>query len=147
MIKYRVIEDFINENECSELIEDAREFLEIKSEREVINNNRQQVISTSITYNELLKNSKIWEKLNENINSYQFYQDCLKNFDLDQNQFELKNFFFKQELNNIEKKYKKLVNKKFSYLETGTLLRLLLYRTYKQIFFKVKFLFKKKINL
>ena len=147
MLKYRVIEDFINKNECSELIKDAREFLEIKSEKEIINNNRQSIISTSITYNELLKNSRIWEKLHENINSHQFYQECLKNFDLDQNQFELKNFFFKKELNNIEKKYKKLANKKFSYLETGTLFKLLLYRAYKQIFFKVKFLFKKKINL
>ena len=147
MLKYKVIENFINENECRQLIEDNEKLLEIKSEREVINNNRQMIISTSITYNELLNKSKNWQKLHEKINSHQFYQECLKNFDLDQNQFELKNFFFKKELSNIEKKYKSLVNKRFSYLESGTLFKLLLFRTYKQILFKIKFLFKKKINL
>ena len=147
MIKYKVIENFINENECKELIEDAGKFLEIKSEREIINNNRQMIISTSVTYNELLKNAKNWETLHDKINSHQFYEECLKTFNLDINQYELKNFFFKKELGDIEKKYKNLVNRKFSYLETGTLLKLLLFRTYKQILFKIKFLFKKKINL
>ncbi len=147
MIKYKVIENFINENECKELIEDAGKFLEIKSEREIINNNRQMIISTSVTYNELLKNAKNWETLHDKINSHQFYEECLKTFNLDINQYELKNFFFKKELPDIEKKYKNLVNRKFSYLETGTLLKLLLFRTYKQILFKIKFLFKKKINL
>ena len=147
MLKYRVIENFINENECGELIEDGKKFLEIKSEREIISNNRQIIASTSVTYNELLKNSKNWENLHENINSHQFYQECLKNFNLDPNQFELKNFFFKKELSNIEKKYKNLINRKFSYLKIGTLFKLLLFRTYKEILFKIKFLFKKKINL
>ena len=147
MLQYRVIENFINENECGELIEDGKKFLEIKSEREIISNNRQIIASTSVTYNELLKNSKNWENLHEKINSHQFYQECLKNFNLDPNQFELKNFFFKKELSNIEKKYKNLINRKFSYLKIGTLFKLLLFRTYKEILFKIKFLFKKKINL
>jgi len=147
MLQYRVIENFINENECGELIEDGKKFLEIKSEREIISNNRQIIGSTSVTYNELLKNSKNWENLHEKINSHQFYQECLKNFNLDSNQFELKNFFFKKELSNIEKKYKNLINRKFSYLKIGTLFKLLLFRTYKEILFKIKFLFKKKINL
>ena len=147
MLKYKVFENFISENECRELIEDAEQFLEKKGEREIISNNRQIIASTSLTYNELLKNSKNWENLHEKINSHQFYQECLKNFNLDPNQFELKNFFFKKDLSNIEKKYKNLVNRKFSYLKIGTLFKLLLFRTYKEILFKIKFLFKKKINL
>ena len=147
MLKYKVIENFINENECRELIEDAEKFLEIKSESEIINNNRKMIISTSVTYNELLKNAKNWDKLNEKINSYQFYEECLKSLNLDPKQFELKKFFFKRELSDIERKNKNFVNRKFSYLETGTLLKLLLFRIYKQILFKVKFLFKRKINL
>ena len=122
MIKYKVIENFISENDCIDLIKDAENFLELKSEREIISNNRQMIISTSVIYNELLKNSKNWEKLHEKLYSRQFYQNCLENFNLDSNLFELKNFFFKKELNQIEKKYKNLVNKKFSYLETRSLL-------------------------
>ena len=147
MLKFRVIEDFINEIECKELIEEATRFLEIKSENEIISNNRQMIISTSVTYNELLKNSKNWEKLHEKINSHQFYQECLKNFDLNPNQFELRSFFFKKELSNIEKRYKNLVNKKFSYLETGTLFKLLLFRAYKQILFKIELVDKDKKNI
>ena len=89
------------------------------------------------------KSSVSNENLHEKINSHQFYQECLKNFNLDPNQFELKNFFFKKDLSNIEKKYKNLVNRKFSYLKIGTLFKLLLFRTYKEILFKIKFLFKK----
>ena len=147
MIKYKVIENFISENDCIDLIKDAENFLELKSEREIISNNRQMIISTSVIYNELLKNSKNWEKLHEKLYSRQFYQNCLENFNLDSNLFELKNFFFKKELNQIEKKYKNLVNKKFSYLETRSLLKLILFRIYKEFLFKIKFLFKKKINL
>lgn len=147
MLKYKIIDNFISENECKSLIEDAENFLEIKSEREIISNNRQMIISTSVIYNELLKNSKNWIKLHEKLNSHRFYEECLENFSLDLNQFELKNFFFKKELSTIEKKYKNLVNKKFSFLETKTLLKLIILRVYKQIIFKIKFLFKKKINL
>lgn len=147
MLKYKIVDNFISENECKLLIEDAEKFLEIKSEREIISNNRQMIISTSVIYNELLNESKNWDKLHEKLNSYKFYEECLKNFNLDFNQFELKNFFFKKKLSSIEKKYKNLVNKKFSYLETKTLFKLILLRIYKEILFKIKFIFKKKINL
>ncbi len=147
MLKYKVINNFISENECRVLIEDAEKFLEIKSEREIISNNRQMIISTSVIYNELLKNSVNWKNLHEKLNSRNFYEECLKTFNLDSNKFELKNFFFKNELNNIERKYKNLINKKFSYLETKTLLKLILLRIFKEMLFKIKFMFKKKINL
>ena len=51
MLKYKVVESFISENECRLLIEEAEKFLEIKSEREIISNNRQMIISTSVIYN------------------------------------------------------------------------------------------------
>ena len=147
MIKYKVIENFINEDKCSELIKDAEVILTKNSEREILNNNRQSVFSTSIIFNELLSKSKNWRDLNEKLYSNEFYLDTLKELNLDKSKFELTNFFFKNKLNSIEKKYKNLINKKFSYLKTGTLFKLLMLRVYKEILFKVKFFFKKKINL
>ena len=94
-----------------------------------------------------MKNSKNWEKLHEKLYSNDFFQKSIKSLDLDSKQFEIKNFFFKKELSIIEKKYKNLVNKKFSFLTTGTLFKLLLFRIYKEFLFKIKFLFRKKINL
>jgi Rps23 Pro-64 3,4-dihydroxylase Tpa1-like proline 4-hydroxylase len=147
MLKYKVIENFINEDKCSELIKDAEVILTKNSEREILNNNRQSVFSTSIIFNELLSKSKNWRDLNEKLYSNEFYLDTLKELNLDKSKFELTNFFFKNKLNSIEKKYKNLINKKFSYLKTGTLSKLLILRVYKEILFKVKFFFKKKINL
>ncbi len=147
MLKYKVIENFISENECRDLINDANKYLNINSEKDIISNNRQMIISTSIIYNDLLKYSKNWVNLNEKINSTEFYRDCLKNLHLESSQFELNNFFFKKKLSSIEKKYKHLINKKFSYLKTKTLFKLLLFRIYNEIKFKIMFLFKTKINL
>ncbi len=147
MLKYKVIKNFISEDECEALIHDAKNYLDINSEKDIISNNRQMIISTSVIYNELLKYSKNWKNLDQNINTKEFYEDCLKNLDLNSNEFELNNFFFKKNLSNIEKKYKYFVNKKFSYLQTKTLFKLLLYRLYNEIKFKIKFLFKTKINL
>ena len=96
MLKYKVIENFISENECRDLINDANKYLNINSEKDIISNNRQMIISTSIIYNDLLKYSKNWVNLNEKINSNEFYRDCLKNLHLESSQFELNNFFFKK---------------------------------------------------
>ena len=95
MIKYKVIENFINEDKCSELIKDAEVILTKNSEREILNNNRQSVFSTSIIFNELLSKSKIWKDLNEKLYSNEFYLDTLKELNLDKSKFELTNFFFK----------------------------------------------------
>ena len=79
-----------------------------------------------------------------------FYFDCLNNFDLNESNFELTHFFYKKKLSDNEIKYKKLINKKFSYLKISTLIKLTMYRIYKQILFKIKFMLKKnkfRINL
>ena len=147
MLKYKVIENFINEDKCSDLVNDAEAILTKNSEREILNNNRQSVFSTGIIFNELLTKSKNWKDLNEKLYSREFYLESLKELNLDKNKFEVTNFFFKKVLNNVEKKYKDLINKKFSYLKTGTLSKLLLIRIYKELLFKFKYFFKKKINL
>ena len=147
MIKYKIIDNFIEEDHCKKLVLDAQKILNTNSEKEILNNNRQLISSTSITYNNFISNSQSWLQLNEKLYSNNFYQECLKNLNINQNQFELSNFFFKKKLTEIEKKYKNLINKKFSYLKTGSLMKLLFYRIYKQILFKMKFLLKRKINL
>ena len=59
MIDYKIIENFINEDECNKLIEDAEKILNLNLEKEVLNNNRQLISSTSITYNDFLATSQI----------------------------------------------------------------------------------------
>ena len=147
MINYKIIENFIDEDYCNKLIEDAQKILNLNSENEVISNNRQIISSTSITYNNFLANSQNWSKLHEKLYSYNFYTECLKNLNIEQNEFELGSFFFKKNLTDTEKKYKYLTNRKFSYLKTSSLIKLISFRIYKQILFKIKFFLKRKINL
>ncbi len=147
MLKFKVFENFIDEDKCAKLIADAEVVLAKNSEREILNNNRQSLFSTSIIFNELISKSKNWKDLNEKLYSNEFYLESLKELNLDGSKFEVTNFFYKNKMNNLEKKYKKLINKKFAYLKTGSLIKLLSFRIYKEILFKVKFFFKKKINL
>ena len=147
MLKYKVFDNFIDKTQCSELIKDAEEILSNKSEKEVLNNNRQSIFSTSIIFNELINKSNNWKNLNEKLYSNDFFLKNVEELNLNKNNFEITNFFFKKELNGIEKKYKELINKKFSYLKTGTLFKLLLIRIFKEILFKFKFFLRRKINL
>ena len=94
MINYKIIENFIDEDDCNKLIEDAQKILNLNSEKEVLNNNRQLISSTSITYNNFLSSSQNWSKLHEKLYSNHFYAECLKNLNIGQNKFELSNFFF-----------------------------------------------------
>ena len=141
MLKFKVFENFIDEDKCAKLIADAEVVLAKNSEREILNNNRQSLFSTSIIFNELISKSKNWKDLNEKLYSNEFYLESLKELNLDGSKFEVTNFFYKNKMNNLEKKYKKLINKKFAYLKTGSLIKLLSFRIYKEILFKVKFFF------
>lgn len=147
MLKYKVFDNFIDEAQCSELIKDADQILTKNSEREILNNNRQSIFSTSIIFNELINKSTNWRQLNEKLYSDEFFLQSAKELNLNANEFQITNFFYKKVLSGIEKKYKQLINKKFSYLKTGTLSKLLILRIYKEIMFKLNFFFKKKINV
>jgi hypothetical protein len=94
MINYKIIENFIDEDDCNKLIADAQKILNLNSEKEVLNNNRQLISSTSITYNDFVATSQNWSKLHEKLYSSNFYEECLRNLNIEQNDFELCNFFF-----------------------------------------------------
>ena len=65
MIKYKIIENFIEEKTCNELVSDAKKILKLNSEKEILNNNRLIVNSTSITFHNIISYSKTWYNLNE----------------------------------------------------------------------------------
>ena len=82
MIKYKIIENFIDEDQCNQLVNDAEKILNLNSEKEVLNNNRQLIPSTSITHNNFISNSKNWSRLNEKLYSNDFYLECLNHLNL-----------------------------------------------------------------
>ena len=99
MLKFKVFENFIDEDKCAKLIADAEVVLAKNSEREILNNNRQSLFSTSIIFNELISKSKNWKDLNEKLYSNEFYLESLKELNLDGSKFEVTNFFYKNECN------------------------------------------------
>ena len=82
MIKYKIIDNFLNVEECKNLIEDAEKLLNQSGTRQVISNNREITSSTSIEFYKILKNSKSWNNLNLKISSQSFFDDCLKKLDI-----------------------------------------------------------------
>ena len=77
MIKYKIIENFLNSSDCKNLINDAENIFNNIGSREILNNNRELTQSTSIKFRTLLKNSKIWTDLNQKISSQEFFDRCM----------------------------------------------------------------------
>ena len=69
MIKFKIIENFLTPDDCKNLINDAETLFNKIGDRQVLNNNRETIQSTSLKFQRLLDESKYWNKLNINISS------------------------------------------------------------------------------
>jgi hypothetical protein len=147
MIKFKIIDDYLSKNQCNLLVEDAKKILEKNKDFQILNNNRQLVSSTGIRFNEFVTKSENWRNLNRKLISKNFYDFCFKSLEVDNNDFQLSNFFFNEKLNFLEKKYKELSYKRFIYLNLKQSIFVTIYRFYKIIKFKLFYFFRSKKNI
>lgn len=137
-MKYVVLKNFLEEDFCKNLIDNANKFIDFNKHL-LIHGNRITISASNIEYNELCKNSEIWKSLEKKLNSYEFLEFCCKNVDLDIKKFCLRNFFKIKNPSKSEEIYKKISSSTNKLIPTHSLTKFLLFRVYREISRKIKF--------
>ena len=97
-MKYFIIDNFINEEVCDNLIKDVNNYVQI-NKLLTVNVNRQALFSSSLEFENLIKKSETWKKLSEKINSLEFLDFCKQKLEIN-NSLLLTNFL---KLTNLKK--------------------------------------------
>ena len=148
-MQYKIIDHYLDKATCSHLINDGIKILN-KENSQKIHTNRSVNDCTSLEFSKLYNNSKEWEELVNKFKSEQFLNYCFNELNIKNKNFKVKDFFFKNDLNTFEKKYKKLSSKSIQTLNTKSLLKFTLFRIYKNLnfyFYKLKNIFSKSKTL
>ena len=116
MIKYKIIDNFLNSNECQNLIDDAENILNKIGSRQILNNNREITQSTSIKFRKLLSYSENWRQFNNKISSQDFFDKCMENLGINDLKFYITNFFDPKEISVEYLKYKEFQQKIYQLL-------------------------------
>ena len=146
---YKVIDNFLNENQCEELIKNAEE-ADINQNNSRIHGNRQVIPNTSLNFLNLEKKFFNWRSLSEKINCNKFFEFCLNELNLKNDSFEYKKFFKKDIFNSSDISYKKLAKLSVRTISTKSLIKIVLYRYLKyfnRYFFIINDFFSKKKSL
>ncbi len=146
-MKYKVIDNFLSEELCNNLIEDAEKFS--KNDHIKVLNERLLLPSTSLFFSNLLKKSNYWNALHEKLNSQEFLNTLMKNLEIDDQNFVITSFFFNKNPGFFLNKYKKLNSQKISTIGNLNLIFYLLFKFFRSLhrILKYKFTNKKYVEL
>ena len=109
---YKVIENYLDENFCKLLIDDAEKYS--KNDHIKVLNNRLLLPSTSLSFINLINNSEYWNKLHNKINSQNFLDNLMSNLDIKNENFKITNFFFNKNPSTFLNRYKTINSKQLS---------------------------------
>jgi len=113
-MKYKVIENFLDKDQCRLLINEAENYA--KDSHIKFENQRLHLLSTSLSYMNLLEKSESWMQLHNLLNSQKFLNQLLESLELKNMDFTVTNFFSIKKPGKFLKKYKQLGNKQISTL-------------------------------
>ena len=139
-MNYTIIENFLNEEKCKNLIFSGEKFL---NNQDVINyhGNRSDLLSSYKSFGELIKNSSEWKELDDYLQSQKFFDFVCKNLKIKNDNFEIKNFYNLREYDVLNNNRKNI-----SLISTNNLLKVFLFRKWRNIKRYLKFsnIFNKK---
>ena len=139
---YKILENFLKKEFCESLINDANTFS--KNDHISVLNNRLILPSSSLSFLNLLKKSFAWQKLHTRLNSQIFLDTLLDELDLNKKDFTVTNFFFNENPNTLQKKYKHLNSKNISTIGNINLSFYIFYKFYRFLIRKIKYTFSVK---
>lgn len=137
-MKHFVINNFLNEENCKNLIKDVEQLIS-KDDFYKYHGNRNDLASSSLAYNDLLLGSENWKNLANQLCSIEFFKECCNKLELDSNKFCTKNYFKLTSPTPNEKKYKIISNLKANLIPNRSLIKFLIYRIYRDLYRKIKF--------
>ncbi len=141
-MNYKILENFIDEKTCKNLISDAKKYSQ--EDHLKVQNNRLILPSSSINFSKLLDKSNEWKKLHDYLNSKIFLNMLQKELNIEDQNITITNFFFVKKPNSFLKKYKILNSKKISTIGTLNLFFYLIFKLYRFIERKLKYSFSTK---
>ena len=137
-MKYFVVENFTNHEDCKNLINDAKKLIN-KSNYYRYHGNREDIASSSLAFNQLLLESPNWKNLSKKLNSKEFFETCCNKLGIDSDKFYIKDFFKLNSPTLNQKRYKMMSNLKVNLISNKSLLKLLIYRSYRDLLRRIKF--------
>ena len=137
-MKYFIIDNFIDESFCNQLIE-ASDAQNDNKDKTDMHGGRQFLSSTTLQFYELLNHSKDWKNLENKLNSQQFLDYCLNKLEI-KKKFSLVNFFKSRHLTEFQKLYKKLGSTRSRLIPTKSLVMYSFTRILKDVLRKIRFL-------
>ena len=91
-MNYKILENFIDEKTCKNLISDAKKYSQ--EDHLKVQNNRLILPSSSINFSKLLDKSNEWKKLHDYLNSKIFLNILQKELNIEDQNITITNFFF-----------------------------------------------------
>jgi hypothetical protein len=141
-MNYKILENFIDEKSCLELISDAEKYS--SNDRLKVQNERSILPSSSKGFLNLINQSNTWAKLHKYLNSQSFLETLQQQLELKNQNFLITNFFFQEKPNYFLNKYKKLNSKKISTIGNINLFFYLFFKMYRFFERKLKYTFTTK---
>ena len=142
-MKYFIKDNYISEENCKKLVEDASRILKKENFMNVLNS-RLLISSTSLNFLNLIEKSINWKNLHNMINSQLFLNFILENLNISEADFKVTNYFYQKKINKFLLKYKNLNQKKIALINTSSLLKYVIYRITRELTRIIKFKFAKK---
>ena len=141
-MNYKILENFIDEKSCLELISDAQKYslndhLKVQNERLVLP-------SSSKAFLRLINKSNAWKKLHNYLNSQNFLKILQDQLEIKNHNYLVTNFFYHENPNFLLDKYKNINSKKISTIGLKNLFFYLVFRFYRYVERKIKFSFTNK---
>ncbi len=139
---YKVIDNFLDEKFCNNLILDAN--LYCNNVHTKVLNERLLLSSTNLAFLELLKKSVYWKDLHNQINSKSFLNKVSKLCAIKEDTFSITNYFFNYSPNFFLKKYKQINSTVASTIGNNSLFFYIIYKIYRYFLriYKFRFSFK-----
>ncbi len=147
-MKYNIVDNFLEQNECTKLVQEVTEFLKQEDMIDV-QNKRKLLPSTSLQFLRLINLSGNWKKLHDKLNSQSFLDFIINKLNIEKKTFLKTDFFFEKNPSETLAKYKNLGQKKVILINNKSLLKYLIYRSYRYLkrLFKYKFTYKNYVEL
>lgn len=140
-MNFKVIDNFIDINQCEKLIQDAEKYC--YNDHINVLNDRLLLPSTSDSFINLLKKSKCWNNLHKNLNSEIFLSNILKHLKLKNDMFRISNFYNNDKYSKLHKKFKDINSKKIVNISSKGLIFYLLFKTFRNFQRNLKYKFTK----
>ena len=150
-MNYKIIKNFLNNHDSENLIKDAQSNSDFVNYQK-IHNNRFFLTCSNIEFVNLCNKSEAWKKLEQKLASEDFFKFCCDTLNLDNNKFQISNYFKNKENKTYQKKIEKVGFSQIKSLNTSTIVKFTFIRFLKRIFRKIKFSkiffpFKKPVEL